>query len=129
MTPFDAWVAREVDFLMCGPAVEVSAVKVTQTCADVETQNAYVAGVYLLMRDGEIVYVGQSGNVYSRIAKHMDTARFTFDAFSIFGCSDKDGRLKMEAELIHKYQPSENRIFPAYETNPYEERNFNISQN
>lgn len=127
MNAFDAWVAQEVDSLMCAPSVKSISPKEPVICADVKTQLAYVAGVYLLVRDGEIVYVGQSGNVYSRIAKHMDTARFEFDSFSIFICVDKNDRLKMETELIHKYQPPENRIFPAYGDTRYEERSFNIA--
>src|SRR5687767_1064639 len=41
-------------------------------------------GVYHLIKDGTVVYVGQTTNVFRRIGSHCDK---DFDAFEFFPCS------------------------------------------
>ena len=91
------------------------------------------AGVYLLCRKGEVVYVGQSNRAYARIYAHKNAwrsvrvARFLkrrhgidrihFDAVYVRPCavSDLD---RIERELIEKYLPRYNikLVPPAMET-------------
>ncbi len=74
---------------------------------------AYLSGVYILYLNSEVMYVGQSMNIYSRLATHMRNAPFEFDSFVLEECG-KEQRLAKEAELIHKLQPKWNRDIPAY---------------
>jgi len=123
MTPFDSWVAQAVAHVNGGPRPKKSYC----TPAD-KTLNAYVApegrqracvsGVYVLLDGAEVAYVGQSSSVYSRIAKHMDGAPFTFDEFAIFECEAAHRRM-LEARLIGELKPRWNKILPAYGDVPH----------
>jgi hypothetical protein len=44
-----------------------------------------MSGVYFLIRDREVVYVGQSVDVFSRIARHRREGR-PFDSFNVMPC-------------------------------------------
>jgi hypothetical protein len=58
-------------------------------------------GVYFLIADDKIVYVGQSVNVYARIASHYDKP---FNKFAFIPCESKclDG---LESLYIHVFRP------------------------
>jgi hypothetical protein len=63
-----------------------------------------VSGVYFLIRDNRVVYVGQSVNVYSRLSQHKDK---TFDRFAYVPCPpEKLNRL--ESIYIHVLKPELN---------------------
>ena len=65
-----------------------------------------VACVYLLLREGKVVYVGQSKNIYSRIQSHRRTKDFTH--FRILRCHP--ARLNYwEGKLIFDYKPEYNK--------------------
>ena len=76
-------------------------------------RKAYVLGVYCLYFGDDIVYVGQSRNIYGRISQHMNGAPFEFDHFIIKECEPFELRL-LEAKLIQELQPKWNKILPAY---------------
>jgi hypothetical protein len=57
-------------------------------------------GVYFLIDNGKIVYVGQSVNVYSRISQHSKK----FDSFSILPCQ-KNELDALESLYIHVLKP------------------------
>ena len=80
--------------------------------------DAYICGVYLLTSGGVVIYVGQSQNIYSRIAQHMSDAPFVFDAFFVEECG-ADERLSLEAQRIFEHNPQYNRMRPAYGEAPY----------
>lgn len=58
-------------------------------------------GVYFLIDGDRVVYVGQSVNVYSRIASHYDKA---FDKFAFILCN-KDMLNGLESLYIHLLRP------------------------
>lgn len=64
-----------------------------------------IEGVYMLYRDGELIYVGQSTNVVERVKCH---ASKWYDSYSVIECSGKDKDI-MESFIAHKYEPSENK--------------------
>ena len=65
-----------------------------------------VACVYLLLREGKVVYVGQSKSIYSRIQNHRRTKDFTH--FRILRCHP--ARLNYwEGKLIFDYKPEYNK--------------------
>ncbi|KXS55166.1 MAG: prophage regulatory protein [Marinobacter sp. T13-3] len=64
-----------------------------------------VSGVYFLVKGGEVVYVGQSTSVYSRVTTHY--ASKDFDFWSYIPC-EKEGLDILESLYIHFLQPKLN---------------------
>lgn len=71
-------------------------------------KNDYPAsGVYALYLYGEIVYIGQSLNVFNRIDTHISEGIKKFDSYKFFFCDSK--RLdRFEERLIKRYTPHYN---------------------
>jgi hypothetical protein len=65
-----------------------------------------ICGIYFLIRDDRIVYVGQSRNVLRRVARHIDDGK-RFDHFSVAPCAMADLD-KMERTYIAALYPDEN---------------------
>lgn len=68
-----------------------------------------VCGIYFLIRDDRIVYVGQSTNALRRVARHIDDGKI-FDRFSIAPCK-KEELDKLERTYITALYPEENMTF------------------
>lgn len=66
--------------------------------------------IYYLFKGEEIVYVGSTANIYSRIAKHIKTK--DFDSFTYRKVTNKD-IFEVEAREIIKHQPKLNLTLPA----------------
>lgn len=64
------------------------------------------AGVYFLIKSGQVIYVGKSLNVGSRIGQHIREGR-DFDATHIIP-ADGVNILTIEAMYIDKLQPCQN---------------------
>jgi hypothetical protein len=68
-------------------------------------------GVYFLMLEREIVYVGQSTNCNLRIGNHLLDGQKAFDSYFVVECPTN--RLdEMEAKYIVKFRPKHNVIIP-----------------
>lgn len=61
-----------------------------------------VSGVYFLIQNEIIVYVGQSTNVGRRIADHMSTK--AFDRFAVIECEQEE-LSKLESHYIKEFRP------------------------
>ena len=75
-------------------------------------------GVYFLIREDKIVYVGQSIDVFSRIYTHFRENVKEFDNFYFIGCNREDIDL-YETFYIQKFQPTYNCIdstLPSFKT-------------
>lgn len=66
-------------------------------------------GIYFLIKDGQIVYVGQSINAMRRLTRHIDEGK-DFDRFAVVSCP-KDDMDKMERTFIAALAPKENMTF------------------
>lgn len=64
------------------------------------------SGVYFLIANGEIVYIGQSRQVFARICQHMKSKEF--DSFYWIACPPED-LLLQEQRCIKKFRPWMNR--------------------
>lgn len=64
-------------------------------------------GVYLLMFDNQIVYIGSSLNIRNRIADHRSNGR-PFDEALRIGTRPQD-RMRVEQALINALRPRQNR--------------------
>lgn len=71
-------------------------------------------GVYFLIDSGKVVYVGQSVNVYARIASHHDKV---FDSFAFIPC-DKKILDSLESLYIHTLRPALNGNIQGAKTAP-----------
>jgi len=74
------------------------------------------SGVYVLILDGIVVYVGESKSVYSRIGAHVKDSKKRFDSVRILPCQEHR-RKYWEAVLIDRYQPLFNKTGKNKETN------------
>lgn len=61
-------------------------------------------GIYFLLKNKKIVYIGQSRNVERRIASHRDK---DFDSFRVIACG-VDDLLRYEKRLINYFKPELN---------------------
>ena len=73
-----------------------------------ETHRAVIAGIYCLLNDDEIVYIGQSNSVIRRVGFHLGQNRKKFNQFSYIELSGR--RDDLEYELIERFQPKYNII-------------------
>lgn len=69
------------------------------------------AGVYFLMREENVVYVGQSINVLSRIQKHKNDKTKDFNLYNYILC-DVESLDIMESLYIHRFKPEYNKNVP-----------------
>ena len=67
------------------------------------------SGVYFLIRNGEVVYTGQSVDVLHRIARHRREGK-VFDAFSYIEC-EREEMDRLESLYIRALVPLENLSF------------------
>jgi hypothetical protein len=70
------------------------------------TDLSELAGVYFLVRNERVVYVGKSLNVYQRVASHRPSK--LFDKVSFIRCHEPD-LLRLEAMYISKFNPEFNQ--------------------
>ena len=65
-------------------------------------------GVYFLMLDHEIVYVGQTTDVFARLHRHQRDKSKAFNSFSFIQCKPEDLD-ELEAKYIDAFLPVYNR--------------------
>jgi excinuclease UvrABC nuclease subunit len=69
-------------------------------------RNIHASGVYFLWDEDELVYIGESENIYLRIGQHIKDGRKRFDDFTIYITED---RKLLEAYLINVLKPKYNK--------------------
>lgn len=70
-------------------------------------------GIYILFKDSEIVYIGQSKNIDSRLSGHYAEKTKEFNAFTFIPFVGSDDALTdLEAAYIVTYTPVYNRNIP-----------------
>lgn len=70
-----------------------------------------ICGIYFLMRGDQVVYIGQSINVVSRVCTHMREGKKNFDHFRYMPCDFNDLD-KIEASFISMFDPEYNSTMP-----------------
>lgn len=65
------------------------------------------SGIYFLFRRGEVVYVGQSETICTRVAQHMADKKKVFDSYSWVRVK-KDDLNFMETAYIQRFRPEDN---------------------
>ena len=62
-------------------------------------------GIYFLINNDEIIYIGSSTDCHKRIKMHKKNKKMKFNGFHIVKRKDKQQRLKLETEYIKLYKP------------------------
>lgn len=70
-------------------------------------------GVYFLHKGDDIVYVGQSTNVWGRVQVHIREGVKDFDSYSVLPCSE-DRLLRTELFYIYILQPKYNKRLDGF---------------
>lgn len=70
--------------------------------------NYIKSGVYFLIYEKEIVYVGSSMNIYARLTAHNNNKNLEFDSYSIIEAPEKDLK-ELEADYIFWFTPEHNK--------------------
>ena len=70
--------------------------------ASIPVQNQ--VGLYFLIKDKEVVYVGQTIDIFGRVAKHRRLGK-EFDSFSFIPCDDPAKRDELESTYILALAP------------------------
>ena len=65
-------------------------------------------GVYFLIRDSEIIYVGKTTDLYNRLRRHVHDGR-RFDHYNFLPCPPEQLN-ELEAAYIARILPRENRV-------------------
>lgn len=81
-------------------------------------------GVYFLIKNNEIIYIGSSINIYGRLVTHYNSIDFDSHSFIKMNMLDKKELRIIEAEYILKYLPKHNCKLPV--NNKYEHINKNL---
>ena len=78
-------------------------------------QCSKVPGVYFLISNSEIVYVGSSDDTRSRIQVHLTCDKKIFDSYSIIACNFSDRRelFTVESYYIMLFEPRYNTNHPG----------------
>jgi len=76
------------------------------------------SGIYALCRGDEVIYIGQSVNVYSRVREHYNHRQQKYwDRVFVLWCSPVDLN-RTETQMIHHFRPEHNRHIPTGDTAP-----------
>jgi len=67
------------------------------------------SGIYFLYVDDEIVYIGQSINMYARIMQHAKCIDYEYVKFFVCGQSEMNDT---EARFIMRFKPKHNKSLP-----------------
>jgi len=70
------------------------------------------SGIYFLMKDYKVVYIGKSKNLFSRIGNHISDDSKQFDDIKMVPCSEADMNW-LEATFIDIIRPNLNKQIPA----------------
>lgn len=72
-----------------------------------------LAGIYVLFNRSRVLYVGQSTNVFTRVATHLRDFNKDFDAYTLVAQFEGVDINDMEAEAIMALQPLQNSVLPS----------------
>lgn len=72
-----------------------------------------IRGIYFLFKDNELVYIGQSEDIYKRVPSHLFSKDFNNWNYIEYVNDDLN---TLEAEFILKYRPKHNKSIPMNNT-------------
>lgn len=69
-----------------------------------------VAGVYMLLWDGAVQYIGESCNIYGRVDLHRNEGRIRFNEVRVVRLRGAAARCALERQLIRHHNPPINYV-------------------
>lgn len=90
-------------------ATGASGITYTFTLHALNTNFRAVGGVYLILKQNTVLYVGQTGDLSGRFDAHhkqLCWLRNGADRMAVIGLSTEKERLALETDLIANYNPS-----------------------
>lgn len=93
------------------PFYDPSKLLTEQQIVERSVKGKSVSAVYFLIRNGRVVYVGQSVNVYARIGDHA--VYKDFDSYFILPMP-QEMLVAEEAKYIHHFKPVENKTLGTF---------------
>jgi hypothetical protein len=79
--------------------------------ADRKRKVKRMKGVYFLFRQDELVYIGQSRDIVTRLILHKQKRQIVFDSFAVIE-TDPHSLESVEALYINQYRPKFNKYIP-----------------
>ena len=77
------------------------------------------SGCYLLTNfDGDVIYIGQSNNLYRRMQEHLANPRMTartrlgYASWFYYGLWEQGEIIRIESEMLFQYQMAEGQLPP-----------------
>lgn len=89
-------------------ATGASGATYTFTIYPLNTSFTVVGGVYLILKQNTVLYVGQTGDLSERFDSHHKEScwrRHQADRMAVIGVSTERERLQIEADLIKSHNP------------------------
>jgi excinuclease UvrABC nuclease subunit len=89
-------------------ATGASGTKHTFTIYPLSTTFSAVGGVYLILKQNTVLYVGQTGDLSERFDAHHKAScwrRNQADRIAVMGVSTEKQRLQIEADLVKSHNP------------------------
>jgi excinuclease UvrABC nuclease subunit len=65
-------------------------------------------GIYFLIFEKQIVYVGQSKNVHARVSTHLNSYKIKYDSYNFILVEEPKSLDNIEAYFIAKFKPKYN---------------------
>lgn len=78
-------------------------------CTELTVADLIKPGVYVLLRDGAVEYIGESSNVLARVGMH--SRAFAFDRILYLAEESKRMRRAIEGALARRFNPTQCSIF------------------
>lgn len=70
-----------------------------------------IKGIYFLYKNNDIVYIGQTKNLISRLAVHLADKNKDFDSYKFLELPHNMNLNKLERFLIKKFKPEYNILY------------------
>lgn len=67
-------------------------------------------GVYFLISNGQVVYVGATTNYYERIGRHFAKRKITFDSITFLPVDDEQEMWNLETHYIDQFKCKDNKV-------------------
>jgi excinuclease UvrABC nuclease subunit len=84
-------------------------------CIEIKKETLNISGIYLLFKDKELVYIGKSKYVYSRLTSHIIESVKDFDEMFVIPCDEVE-LAKLEYTAINEFSPRLNKTSGGFKT-------------
>jgi hypothetical protein len=91
------------------PPKSYELLELDQIAAGAIVRQKRTPGIYFLLDEGQVVYVGQSINLWARLYDHVCKGKMQFDRYFTLTCKRSE-LTPLESRYIRKFQPKYNKM-------------------